>query len=427
MTREKSPPVSVANPSKSSSEKTSSEKVQSEKVQSEKAPSEKAQSEKRHEDIPDIVEATARYEAWLGHFMKCVPREFRHKHQEMAHSPLTFFKATFYRWAQRFPRVCPELTQVTHLLAIGDLHLHAFGTWRDSEGRLVWGVNELEESCRLPWTQDLVRLATSLRLAVAEGCLPVPLEAAFERVLEGYHKGIRSGGRPLVLGADGPVGDTGVDKNAHLLELVQVQLPPYTSFWQALEALPDYKRPLPDSLVRALNRRLPKEDDEVRVARRLGPIGTWGRPRFVAHEDWRGGKIAREASAYAPSAVHWAENTRVPQELPARELNADGIRSRDPRLKFGRHWTVRRLSPDCRAVEPDALAKSTQPLDVLYSMGAETANLHLGNRKARGIREELQRLPAGWLAEASALMEAAVREDFGRWQARQTPPEIAID
>jgi uncharacterized protein (DUF2252 family) len=31
--------------------------------------------------------------------------------------------------------------------------------------RLVWGVNDFDEACRLPYTNDLVRLATSVTMA----------------------------------------------------------------------------------------------------------------------------------------------------------------------------------------------------------------------------------------------------------------------
>jgi len=49
-----------------------------------------------------------------------------------------FFRATFYRWVQVWPEVCPDLDRVPHLLSIGDLHVENFGTWRDIDGRLVW-------------------------------------------------------------------------------------------------------------------------------------------------------------------------------------------------------------------------------------------------------------------------------------------------
>ena len=36
------------------------------------------------------------------------------------------------------------------------------GTWRDTEGRLIWGVNDFDEVARMPYAVDLVRLVTSL-------------------------------------------------------------------------------------------------------------------------------------------------------------------------------------------------------------------------------------------------------------------------
>jgi len=36
------------------------------------------------------------------------------------------------------------------VLAVGDLHVENFGTWRDAEGRLIWGVNDFDEAWRLP-------------------------------------------------------------------------------------------------------------------------------------------------------------------------------------------------------------------------------------------------------------------------------------
>ena len=58
------------------------------------------------------------------------------------------------------------------VLAVGDLHTENFGTWRDGEGRLVWGINDFDEVAVMPYTLDLVRLAASARMAIEyEGCL----------------------------------------------------------------------------------------------------------------------------------------------------------------------------------------------------------------------------------------------------------------
>ena len=43
-----------------------------------------------------------------------------------------------------------------------------FGTWRDKEGRLVWGVNDCDEAARMPYAVDLMRLVTSAILAQSE-------------------------------------------------------------------------------------------------------------------------------------------------------------------------------------------------------------------------------------------------------------------
>jgi len=73
------------------------------------------------------------------------------QHDSDASSPL-FYQITAY---------CHGLDGAPTVLAIGDVHLENFGTWRDVESRLVWGVNDVDEACRLPYTQDLVQLATS--------------------------------------------------------------------------------------------------------------------------------------------------------------------------------------------------------------------------------------------------------------------------
>ena len=51
------------------------------------------------------------------------------------------------------------------MLAVGDIHLENFGTWRDADGRLVWGVNDFDEAAEMPYALDLIRLATSALVA----------------------------------------------------------------------------------------------------------------------------------------------------------------------------------------------------------------------------------------------------------------------
>src|SRR5712691_1636427 len=95
----------------------------------------------------NIQEATQVYEAWLAKQTPIVGQDLGKKHKEMARKAFPFLRATFYRWAQLWPELCPELARAQTVLAVGDLHVENFGTWRDSEGRLIWGVNDFDEAC----------------------------------------------------------------------------------------------------------------------------------------------------------------------------------------------------------------------------------------------------------------------------------------
>src|ERR1017187_6761340 len=153
----------------------------------------------------DIIEATRRFEAWLRRRITVVPRDLAYKHERMRADPFLFFRATFYRWAQLWPENCPKLDGAPEILAVGDLHIENFGTWRDAEGRLVWGVNDFDEANPMPYTCDLIRLAASAIIARNENQLTLPLSSISEAILEGYRDGIRGGGRPFVLAEKRPL------------------------------------------------------------------------------------------------------------------------------------------------------------------------------------------------------------------------------
>src|SRR5947207_681645 len=108
-----------------------------------------------------IAKSTERYEKWLGKHLTLLPHDLRLKHERMASGAFPFLRGTFYRWMQLWPELCPEFRTAPCVLAVGDLHLANFGTWRDSEGRLIWGINDFDEASRLPYICDLVRLAAS--------------------------------------------------------------------------------------------------------------------------------------------------------------------------------------------------------------------------------------------------------------------------
>ena len=105
------------------------------------------------------------YEAWLTTQCDVVPDDIAEKHKQMKESAFVFLRATYFRWAKQIGKVCPQLMDAPQILSVGDLHLENFGTWRDGDGRLVWGVNDFDEAAVMPYPLDLVRLAASIRLA----------------------------------------------------------------------------------------------------------------------------------------------------------------------------------------------------------------------------------------------------------------------
>ena len=142
-----------------------------------------------------IQKATASYEAWLGKQLKILPADLEHKHRAMASDPFPFLRATFYRWMQVWEEVCEDASSAPMVLAVGDLHVENFGTWRDVEGRLTWGINDFDEVAEMPYTVDLVRLATSAHMAIKEAKLQIATRDACTAILEGYLKGLQSGPR----------------------------------------------------------------------------------------------------------------------------------------------------------------------------------------------------------------------------------------
>jgi len=176
----------------------------------------------------NIPHATEDYETWLGGQVRLVQSDLGLKHELMAQDAFSFLRATFYRWIQLFPLLCPKLADAPTVLAVGDLHVENYGTWRDAEGRLVWGINDFDEAFPLPYTSDLVRLATSVGLSQ----LSLDPAEAGEAILAGYFDGLENGGRPFVLS----------ETNRWLRDAVTSGLRDPTLFWEKLAALPPVKR-----------------------------------------------------------------------------------------------------------------------------------------------------------------------------------------
>jgi hypothetical protein len=351
----------------------------------------------------DILEATRSYEQWMSRRCPIVRTDIARKHRRMAESAFVFLRGTFYRWAQTWPAVCAPLVRAPRVLAVGDLHVENFGTWRDLEGRLVWGVNDVDEAWVLPYTNDLVRLTASAVLATRQAHLDVPPRESAEAILDGYITMLERGGTPIVL----------AERRRWLRRIALNDLRDPTLYWSKLDSLQRATGTLPHAVLRAA---LPDPRLPYRIVRRIAGVGSLGRCRVVALAEWRGARIAREAKAWLPSAAAWAAG--APEKSGVGEaLLARAVRNPDPLFAFRGPWIVRRLAPDCSRIEIEELPRARDEEKLLRAMGAETANIHLGTPRA-AIRADLRARPARWLERAAIAMADAVETEWREWVKR---------
>jgi hypothetical protein len=354
----------------------------------------------------EVQESTRGYETWLARTVPLIRADLDLKHRLMAGDAFSFLRATFYRWAQLWPEVCRDLAEAPTVLAVGDLHLENFGTWRDAEGRLIWGVNDFDETVMLPYTQDLVRLGTSALLAIEESRLALTKRRACGAILDGYSESLRTGGGPAVL----------AERYRWLRDLAIARLKDQRPFWNHLRALPDAPRHAHSHVRRLLHTALPVRGLQVRIIHRQAGLGSLGRVRLVALANWYGGMIAREAKPLAPSAWLWAQKAR-PRPARYREILRRAVRVPDPFLRVEGKWLIRRLAPDGSRIELASLPRNRDEDRLLWMMGWETANMHLGSAdRVRPILADLKKRKRNWLSDAAARMAQAVERDWRKWR-----------
>lgn len=362
----------------------------------------------------DPAAAAERYEIWLAGFCTPDAEGLRQKREKMAETPFAFLRGAFFRWGWHGRELDARVRKAPRVLAIGDVHLENFGTWRDAEGRLVWGVNDLDEAATLPFTSDLVRLAASALLEAERKpkSFRVDTNDVAEHIVDGYRTGLETGGRPFVLEGEHPA----------LRDLAAVSGEAAALEWADLAAKPKAQpvaetvAGLPAALLRTA---LPADATGLRWFRRRAGLGSLGRPRFLAIAEWRGGLVAREAKLAVPSAA--TPKATAPNEA-ARTLLETAIRAPDPLLRFTDKWVVRRLAPDSRKIEIKDLEDAGDQRLLLRAMGHEIANLHLGTDGAAvAIRRALAELgPDGaWLHAAAAIAARAVVADHHAFAAER--------
>jgi hypothetical protein len=350
----------------------------------------------------NILEATHAYEAWLGHCVPVVASQLSDKHAAMRKDPFVFLRGTFYRWTQLWSTVPRELRRAPIVLAVGDLHVDSFGTWRDAEGRLCWGVDDFDDAYRLPYTNDLVRLATSVKASIDAGTSTIRLRDGCDAILEAYVAALKGGGNPIVL----------AESDEHLEKLGIAELEPPADFWDTATAWPT-ARHVPAAATRALRATLPDRHLAYRVVRREAGTGSLGQPRYVAIAEWAGGRVAREAKALVPSACVWATGRQATGQRYYEPTLRGAIRAPDPFHCVIGSWLVRRLSPDSNPIRLADLPARRDEAVLLGAMGTETANVHLGTPQQRSrILADLRRRRPQWLRDIAKTMARAIEREW---------------
>jgi hypothetical protein len=357
-----------------------------------------------------IAEATAAYERWRERRIPIVAEDLAFKHAKLRESPFVLFRGTYYRFFQQFERVLPEPARAPAVVAVGDLHVENFGTWRDRDARLAWGVNDLDEVDLLPYTLDLVRLATSAVLAISAGHLELDPDRACEAIQVGWRE--RIGQRrpnPFVIG----------ERNAHLYRMAREAIVDPVVFEKRIKSLPAFERALPKPAARMLAQVVPAREFRPALSRRVAGVGSLGSRRIVAHGDVDGGMIVREAKQVPGPASMWAQPKRTQVGgLPAAIDAARGVAA-NPSWKQSRKWVLRPLAPDATRLELASLRRKHRELDLLHCMGAEAANIHLtavtGAAPTKAIRRDADERDPAWLRAAVDVMAELAEDDHANW------------
>src|SRR5262245_49951473 len=371
-----------------------------------------------------IVKSTDAYEAWMRQRTDVSEKMLEKKHEKMSDAVFPFLRATFYRWVEQWPAVCPKLARRDQdvLLAVGDLHVENFGVWRDSRQRLVWGVNDFDDACELPFTSDLVRLATSAILAASTAGVKVNADSICGFLIDGYRTGLVKA-EPILIPAN---------RNAPLAKLTRDTQEEPVAFWRkkldpkrspAIEPR-DLPRGLEDMFHAAF-----RSGARLTFRRQKSPggLGSQGRRRFTAVETIRKGVYeAREAKALVPSALYWLRRQdRMPSQTST--LLQHAIRIPDPFFQVHDRWLLRQLAPDIAKIDmpagEDDKRLALAPA-LLGLMGRETANIHLGSLSRSDLEKRLKELDRHprWFTLATERMTASTLADHAAW-AEAYPPK----
>jgi hypothetical protein len=353
----------------------------------------------------DIRESTIKYEAWLRKELagELVEKDLERKHDKMKESAFVFLRATYWRWAEIIFELCPELSNAPCVLAVGDIHIENFGTWRDVDGRLIWGINDFDDAAEMPFTVDLVRLAASAFLARNDKRALAPICTA---ILDGYSRGLRAP-KPFVLDRDHP----------RMRKIFVASEKERVDFWKKIDADSNAGERHPGQrYLNALLAAMPDADVKMNVKARTGGTGSLGRPRWVALAEWKGGPVVSEARAVVPSA--WVL-------VPGRSIDKIAIME----IPQGRYRApIPGITLQGKCDRPASVSQRAEDRvgerrgDTLGRRDAEGDGPRTGKRSPRNrdrsavIEQDLNDRADRWLVRATEKAADATKQEFKQWK-----------
>ncbi|MFP5336360.1 MAG: DUF2252 domain-containing protein [Actinomycetes bacterium] len=218
---------------------------------------------RRRDERADVVVDCLR-EAFSD-LMEADPAAFRTKFRKMARDPFAFYRGSasvFYRdlagggsFGESDERWAGGAA--SRVWIQGDLHCENFGTYLDSDGRLVFDVNDFDEAYVGPWTWDLRRFVASLALLCWQKALP---DEVIDEMVSTYVRAYVDHVHHYVEAADDTEWALTLDTaRGHVLETLQAaKLSTRFGLLESVTVVDDYRRTFAS---RAGVRRL--EDDEL--------------------------------------------------------------------------------------------------------------------------------------------------------------------
>src|SRR4051812_29147288 len=123
--------------------------------------------------------------------MSADPVAFRHKFRKMAAEPFAFYRGSaclFYADMAEEPDKWAD-DRTSRVWIQGDLHAENFGTYMDSQGTLVFDVNDFDEAYLGAFTWDVRRFAASMALLGWRKALPDQIIEDLVRTYVGAYVG----------------------------------------------------------------------------------------------------------------------------------------------------------------------------------------------------------------------------------------------